>query len=106
MITWDIIETKEFEREFRALPSFVQQRFERQLQKVRENPFALGKPLGYSWFRELKNEKWRVYYLIYDKQIVVLLVGVSDKKTQRKVIDVIQSNFRNFKDFIEKNIKK
>ena len=106
MTIWEVIETKEFEREFRALPSEIQQRFERQLQKARENPFALGKPLGYSWFRELKNEKWRVYYLVYEKQIVILLVGVSDKKTQRKVITTIQDNFRNFKDFIEKNIKK
>jgi len=50
--------------------------------------------LGYKWFRELKNDKFRVYYLIYDLQIIVLFVGVSDKKTQQSVINIIKSNLK------------
>ncbi|MBS3124485.1 hypothetical protein J4437_07715 [Candidatus Woesearchaeota archaeon] len=50
--------------------------------------------MGYKWFRELKNDKFRVYYLIYDLQIIVLFVGVSDKKTQQSVINIIKSNLK------------
>ena len=72
---------------------------------MQENPYALGKPLGYLWFRELKNDKWRVYYLVYDQLVVVLFVGVSDKKIQQVVINVIKGNLKVFKEFVEKEAK-
>lgn len=65
------------------------------------NPFSIGKSLSYKWFRELKNEGFRVYYLIYEKEIIVLFVGVSDKKSQQRVINIIKNNIKMFQNFIK-----
>ena len=102
---WELQETSEFEHKFKKLPPDIKKRFETQIWKLQENPYALGKPLGYTWFRELKNDKFRVYYLIYDLSIVVLFVGVSDKKTQQAIINTIKSNLKVFKEFVEKEAK-
>ncbi len=56
-------------------------------------------------FRELKNDKFRVYYLIYDQLVVVLFVGVSDKKNQQAVINIVKNNLKMFKEFVEKGAK-
>ena len=102
---YSLKETEEFENEFKKIPKDIKLRFENQFKKVAENPYSLGKPLGYKWFRELKNKGYRVYYIIYDKEVVVLFVGVSGKKTQQKVIDFVNNNLESFKDSIKKEKK-
>ncbi len=105
-MAWELKETEEFEKEYNKLPSDICNRFNEQFKKVQENPYALGRTLGFKWFRELKNEGFRVYYLIYDTQVVVLFVGVSDKKTQQAVINIIKYNLKIFKEFVEKGAKR
>ncbi len=103
---WELRETEEFEHKFEELPPTIKERFEGQIKKLCENPYALGKPLGYPWFRELKNDKYRAYYLVYDQLVVVLFVGVSDKKNQQAVINIIKNNLKMFKEFVEKGAKR
>ncbi len=105
-MTWKLQETEEFEKEFNRLPADIRERFEDQFRQVEKDPYSIGKPLGYKWLRELKNEGWRVYYLIYDGKVVVLFVGVSGKKSQQAVINIIKHNLRMFKKFVEKGEKK
>lgn len=105
-IMWELRETNEFSDKFVKLPRNIKERFENQIRKLQKNPYTLGKPLGYPWFRELKNDKFRVYYLIYDRLVVVLFVGVSDKKSQQAAINIIKSNLKMFKEFIEKGGKR
>lgn len=105
-MVWELQETEEFEKEFDKLPQEIRERFEDQFRQVEKDPYGIGKPLGYKWLRELKNEGWRVYYLVYDNKIVVLFVGVSGKKSQQAVIDTIKNNLKMFKEFIEKGEKK
>lgn len=102
---WELKETNEFEHEYSKLPLDIKDRFENQFKKLRENPYGIGKPLGYPWFRELKNGKFRVYFLIYDQQILVLFVGLSDKKSQQAAINIIKNNLKMFKEFVEKGQK-
>jgi mRNA-degrading endonuclease RelE of RelBE toxin-antitoxin system len=101
-MTWELKETNEFEKQYSKLPLDIKDRFEEQFKKVRADPYSIGKTLGYKWFRELKNEGYRLYYLIYDEQVVVLFVGTSDKKSQQAVITVIKHNLKIFKEFIKK----
>ena len=105
-MAWELEETEEFEHQYDRLSSDIKARFEKQFRKVQENPYGIGKMLGYPWFRELKNDKFRAYYLIYDKQVIVLFVGVSDKKSQQMAIDVIKRNLVVFKEFVEKGEKR
>ena len=101
MDKYELKETQEFEKQFSKLPEHIKHRFEKQFRKVEENPYTIGKPLGYDWFRELKNMIYRVYYLIYKKDIIVLFVGVSDKKNQQESVDLIKENFKLFKEVVE-----
>jgi len=103
---WELKETNEFGHEFRELSRDIKERFEIQIKKLQENPYALGRPLGYPWFRELKSDKFRAYYLIYDQLVVVLFVGVSDKKGQQAVINIIKNNLKMFKEFVENGTKR
>ncbi len=104
-MVWELEETEEFEKQYHKLPPDIKTRFEKQFRKVEENPFGIGKTLGYPWFRELKNDKFRVYYLVYDQQVIVLFVGVSEKKSQQLAIDIIKHNLVVFKEFIENRRK-
>jgi|SRR3989344_2902660 len=100
-MNYHLKETDEFSKEFKKLPKDIKERFEKQFKKVEINPFNIGKSLGYEWFRELKNEGFRVYYLVYKDEIVVLFVGVSDKKSQQQVINLIKNNIKIFKDILK-----
>lgn len=101
---WELKETEEFEKQFRKLSGVIQQRFEEQFKKIKEDPYGLGKPLRYKWFREIKSGSFRVYYLIYDQEVVVLFVGTSDKKSQQNVINLIKDNLKRFKEFSKKEL--
>ena len=83
--------TETFDKKIRKLSAEEQKRIENIEQQLKENPFV-GKPLGYRFFREKKVGGKRIYYLVYDDLKVVLLVAVSDKKTQQATIDMIKEN--------------
>ena len=82
--------TRDFRKQFKKLPKEMQRRFNWQFRILKDDPFHYGRPLGNKKFRELKNEGFRVYFVIYKEQIVVLLIGVSNKKTQQNVIDYVK----------------
>jgi len=92
--------TDEFEKQFNKFPQDIKNKFEKQFKKVKKDPYGIGKPLGYKWFRELKNKKSRVYYLIYEKEIIVLFVGISDKKNQQEIIEFVTNNLKIFDNII------
>lgn len=99
---YDLVETKDFNKSFKKLSKEIKKSFENQLKQVKINPFSVGKPLkGRKWFRELKQGKYRLYYLIYDNEIIVLLIDVSNKKLQQETIDFIVEKFNEFKEFIK-----
>ncbi len=86
-----VYRTETFDKKIRKLSAEEQKRIENIEQQLKENPFV-GKPLGYRFFREKKVGGKRIYYLVYDDLKVVLLVAVSDKKTQQATIDMIKEN--------------
>ena len=60
----------------------------------------------YDWFRELKYQDYRLYYLVYEKKVIVLLVSISDKKNQQEIIDSILENIKTLKEDIDSICKK
>jgi len=65
MSKYELLQTDDFERAFDKIPGEIKKRFEKQFKKLEETPYSLGDPLGYKWFRELKNDKYWVYYFWY-----------------------------------------
>ena len=102
-----VFRTNKFDKEFSKRFSTEEQKevenFERK--QLTANP-AVGDPLGYLFFREKKVGGKRVYYLIYDDLHAVLIVGISDKKTQQETINEVIRYLPEFKEYITKLLKK
>lgn len=70
------------------------------LEKLSINPF-IGKPLGYKFLRELKLDKFRVYYLIFENELIVLIITAGDKKDQKDTIKYLRNNIQEFRKLIK-----
>lgn len=100
MQEYTIVETPEFTKQFNKIPVTIKKRFIRQLEEVKYDPYSRGKPLGRTWFRELKQEKYRLYYLIAKQKLLILLVRTSDKKHQHETITLIKEEIDHLLSFL------
>ena len=69
-----------------------------------ENPYV-GDSLGYRFFREKRVGGKRVYYLVYEDLKAVLMVAISDKKTQQETIDEIKSRLQDYYIVIQEGLR-
>jgi len=84
---YQLHKTDFFDKKFNKLiPIEKQNDVKRRIEKLKMNPYV-GKPLGSKYFREIKLDKFRVYFKIYEEKILILLLTVSDKKHQQETID-------------------
>ncbi len=90
---------EKFEQEFNKLAKAEQERILKVRGQIRENPYV-GKPLCYDWFREKHLNGKRIYWLIYENLKAVLVVALSDKKTQQITINLIKIALDYYKDKI------
>ena len=64
--------------------------------KVNSN---IGKPLSYPFLREKRLKEKRIYFLVYEDITLVLLVSLSNKKSQQDTIDEIKLYLNEFKEY-------
>ena len=102
---FEVFRTSRFEKEFFKLSKTEQTAIAKFEKKLAENPYA-GKPLGYIFFREKKLNGRRIYYLVYEKFVIVLMVAVSDKKTQQATIDAIKQRLDEYYNFVRETLRK
>lgn len=100
-----VFRTPTFEKEFSKLPKPEKAAIEKFEKKLVENPY-LGKPLGYVFFREKKLNGTRIYYLVYEDFVMVLMAAVSDKKTQRATIDAIKERLDQYYAYVRDALRK
>lgn len=100
-----VFRTKTFDKEFDKLPKTEQREIENFEKNLSENPFV-GKPLGLVFFREKKLDGRRVYYLIYEDFVIVLMVAIGDKKAQQATIDSIRGKLNEYSELIKETLKK
>ncbi len=93
--------TSEFERLLNRLDKPEKERVVKIIFQLKTDPFT-GKPLGYRFFREKKFGGKRLYYLVYQELVIVLLVGMSGKKDQQETIEAIKAQFGQYKTIVEK----
>ena len=98
-----VLSTKEFDTWERLLPKDYQEQIQKIIQQLKQS-MDVGKPLGYSFFREKKMGKYRLYFLIYEDIDTALLITISDKKAQQEIIDKIKSELDFYKELIGKNL--
>jgi len=73
--------------------------------ELKVNP-NVGKPLGYKFLRERRYNDKRIYFLVYEDLSAVLLVSVSDKKTQENTIEQIKFSFDEYKLRVKRELMK
>ncbi len=86
----------------KIIPRQFQSDVRRRLLKLRDNPFV-GRPLGDKYFRELKLDKFRIYFIIFEQEVIVFVVAVSDKKRQKETILLIKKKYPELRKLV-KNI--
>jgi mRNA-degrading endonuclease RelE of RelBE toxin-antitoxin system len=101
-MVWSLKEAETFEKQFlKNIPKQHQSKLRHRLKNLRESPFV-GRPLGVTFFRELKIGKWRIYFLVYETKKLVFLVGVSNKKLQQQRINEIKNQFKSLEQSAKK----
>ena len=101
MVEYKIYQIEKFDLVFNKLDYSEQIRVNNILSQLREHGAQIGKPLsGLSFFREKKFGDKRLYYLIYPDLKIILVVAISDKKTQQDTIDEILSDLTEYKKYV------
>lgn len=100
-MSYSIYTSPEFEKEISKIDLNEREVLEKIFLELKENPH-IGEPLGYGFFREKRFGKRRVYYLIYDKLLAVLIVAISGKKDQQKIINSIKRSLEEDKKYVER----
>jgi len=100
-----VFTTKEFDIDFDGLDESDKQRVRKIMKQLKEQPFS-GKPLGLPYFREKKFDGKRLYFLVYKAFMVVLAVGISDKRAQQATINKILRDLDTYQEFIIKELDK
>lgn len=98
-----VFSTEEFDTWERILSKNYQREIDLIIQQLKETA-NVGKPLGYSYFREKKFDKYRAYFLVYEELDAILLVTISDKKTQQDTINRIKRELDHYKDLIKRKL--
>jgi len=71
------------------------------IEQLKENPL-IGRPLSYSFLREKRIGNNRIYFLVYERVAIVLLVSLSDKKSQQETIDEIKNDLDEYREYAKR----
>ncbi len=100
-----IFKTEEFDKDFKKLDRSEQLRVEKILTQLTESA-DVGKPLILPFFREKKFNGKRLYFLIYEDYKVILVLTISDKKTQQATINRILSHIAEYQQYVFEELRK
>jgi putative component of toxin-antitoxin plasmid stabilization module len=100
-----IFTTKEFDDNFNHLDESEKQRVRKILNQLKEKGDDIGKPLRIPYFREKKFDNKRLYFLVYEDFMIILVLAIGDKKTQQATIDRILSELKEYNEFIDKKLR-
>lgn len=98
-----VLSTQEFDTWEKILSRNYAKEIQDTIRELKKT-WKIGKPLGYSYFREKKFDKYRIYFLVYEELNTVLLITISDKKTQQETIDGIKEMLDHYKEIIKKTL--
>ena len=99
-----VFTTREFDEDFNKLDESDKQRVRKIMSQLKEKGDNVGKPLGKPYFREKKFEGKRLFFLVYKQFMIILAVGISNKKMQQIAIDKIISEIKSYEEFISKKL--
>ena len=103
-MTYAVYTTESLEKEVEKLPNSDKDRIRKIFLQLKDNPYV-GDQLRYKCLREKRLREKRIYYLVYDDLMAVLVVAVGGKKTQQETIDYIINYFDQYRIYLEQLTK-
>ena len=104
-MTYAVYAIEKFNKEMAKFSEEEQRRIKKIFLQLKENPYV-GDQIRYRHFREKRLREKRIYYLIYDDLQTVLVVAISDKKTQQETINQIVGYFDEYRFYMTNLLKK
>ena len=103
-MVYSVYITETFEKEISNLSNFHKRILQKMYNQLRENPYV-GDSIRYKFFREKRLKEKRIYYLIYEKLKLVLIIAYSGKKNQQEIIDKIIELLPEYRIYAERLFK-
>lgn len=95
-----IFKTATYDEDYEMLDKGEQLRVNTLVDDLFEHGDVTGKPLGVGFFREKKFGGKRLFYLIYKPLNAILLVAITDKKSQQATINEILLHLDEYKEYV------
>ena len=100
--SYTLLFDKQFARDYRKLDRSLQIEGDKKIKRLKENPKEIGKPLKFfPHFYELHLRMYRIYYIIQENEVKVLVLAVEHKDKQDKYLRSL--SLEKIKKFIEEN---
>jgi len=88
-----------YQRIIVKLSKLEREEIQRVVLQLIENPYV-GDSLQIKSLREKRLREKRLYYLVFEDLQAVLIVAISDKKTQQKTINSILSRINEYRNYL------
>ena len=98
---YTLVFDKEFVRDFDKLDYSIQNEAEKKIKRLKESPKEIGKPLRYfSSLYELHVRMYRIFYVVEESKIKVLILDVRHKDETDKYLrqmnkEIVKSKMNN-----------
>lgn len=103
---YEVYRTERFDKEAEKLSRDENNRIDKVItRQLEENPYV-GDQLQIKILREKRLDEKRIYYLVFDDLKAVLMIAISGKKAQQKIIDFIIENINNYRDYLKERMNK
>jgi len=97
MKQYKIYHSERFDKELEKFDQTFKKRVDNIENQLVNNPYS-GDSLSVYWFREKRYGKYRIYYIIYDDLDSVIMVAISEKNNQQKIINTIRLSLHLFRE--------
>lgn len=85
--TYNLLFDKQFVKDYRKLDKSLQIEGDKKIKRLKENPKEIGKPLKFfPNLYELHLRMYRIYYVIQESEIRVLVLSVEHKDNQDRYL--------------------
>lgn len=100
--SYTLLFDKQFVRDYRKLDKSLQIEGDKKLKRLKENPMEIGKPLKFfPNLYELYLRMYRIYYVVQESNVKVLVLSVEHKDEQEKYLRSL--SLEKIKRFLEEN---
>ena len=95
---YKVVTSDSFNRDVEKLDNSLQIPITNIIEQLENDPYA-GRSLKYPFFREKRIKKnYRLYYLIYEEYVAILVIAINSKKQQDETIDKILRLLPDYKE--------